>query len=59
MDFGLDNPHSRYVYRVLKPDKDPSENLTYKDSYSIRSIPQHIESGLRIPSSYPFTTSSF
>ena len=59
MSLGLDNLHSRYVYRVLRPDEDPSENLTCKDPYSIRSIAQHVESGLRIPSKYISTTSSF
>ena len=59
MCFGLDNLNSRFVYRVLRPDEDPYDNLTCKDSYSMRSIAQHVESGLRIPSQYISTTCSF
>ena len=59
MSLGLDNLNSRFVYRVLRPDEDPYDNLTCKDSYSMRSIAQHVESGLRIPSQYISTTCSF
>ena len=59
MSLGLDNLYSRYVYRVLRPDEDPYENLTCKDFNSIRSIAQHVETGLTIPSQYISTTSSF
>ena len=59
MSIGLDNFHSRYVYRVLRPDEDPHENLTCKDFNSIRSIAQHVQTGLRIPSQYISTTRSF
>ena len=59
MSLGLDNLNSRFVYRVLRPDEDPYDNLTCKDTYSMRSIAQHVESGLRIPSQYISTTCSF
>ena len=59
MSLGLYNLHSRYVYRVLRPDEDPNKNITCKDPYSTRSIAQHVESGLRIPSQYISTTSNF
>ena len=59
MSVGLDNFHSGYVYRVLRPDEDPLVNLTCKDSNSIRSIAQHVQTGLRIPSQYISTTRSF
>ena len=58
MSLGLDNFHSRYVFRVMRPDEDPYENLTCKDPNSFRSIAQHVESGLKIPSQYISTTSS-
>ena len=34
MSLGLDNLSSRYVYRVLRPDEDPREDLSCKDSSS-------------------------
>ena len=59
MSLGLDNLYSRYVYRVLRPDEDPYDNLTCKDPNSIRSIAQHVETGLRIPSQYISTSRNF
>ena len=43
---------------MIRPDEDPHKNLTCKDPNSFRSIAQHVESGLRIPSQYISTTSS-
>ena len=59
MCVGLDNLSSRYVYRVLRPDEDPHEDLSCKDSSSKRSLAEHVETGLRIPSRYISTTVSF
>ena len=59
MSLGLDNLSSRYVYRVLRPDEDPHEDLSCKDSSSKRSLAEHVETGLRIPSRYISTTVSF
>ncbi|KAI6661811.1 hypothetical protein LOD99_9818 [Oopsacas minuta] len=58
MSLGLENFNFRYVYRVLRPNENPYQDLTCKDSTSIRSIAQHVQSGLRIPSQYISTTSS-
>ena len=59
MSSGIDKFPWRYLYRVLRPDEDQNVDLTCKDPYSIRSIAQHVESGLRIPSQYISTTCSF
>ena len=58
MSTGLDKDSSRYVYRVLRPDEDPKKNLTCKDSSSKRSLAEHVETGLTVPSQYISTTSS-
>ena len=58
MSLGLVKLNSHYVYRVLRPDEDPHGNLSCKDSGSNRSLAQHIETGLRIPSKFISTTSS-
>ena len=55
----FDKLNSRYVYRVLRPDEDPHEDLSCKDSTSKRSLAEHVETGLRIPSRYISTTVSF
>ena len=59
MSLGLDKLSSRYVYRVLRPDEDPHEDLSCKDSTSKRSLAEHVETGLRTPSRYISTTVSF
>ena len=59
MSLGLGNLNSRYVYRVLRPDEDPHEDLSCKDSTSKRSLAEHVETGLRTPSRYISTTVSF
>ena len=58
MSQGLNKFHSRYVYRVLRPDEDSARDLTCSDSSSKRSLAEHVETGLRIPSKYISTTSS-
>ena len=58
MSFGLDNFHSRFVYRVLRPDEDQNENLTCKDANSRRSLALHVEKGLWTPSKYISTAGS-
>ena len=52
MTFGLDNFHSRYVYRVLRPDENKNVYLTCKDASSTRSLAIHVETGLWIPLKY-------
>ena len=58
MSLGLDNFIARYVYRVLRPDEDPSEDIACKAPHSNRSISEHIATGLRTPSKFISTTSS-
>ena len=58
MSSGLDNFHSSYVYRVLRPDEDENEDLTCKDASSKRSLAIHVETGLWTPSKYISTAGS-
>ena len=58
MSRGLDNFHSSYVYRVLRPNEDPNSDLSCCAPLSIRTISQHVATGLRDPSRYISTTSS-
>ena len=58
MSRGLDDFHSSYVYRVLRPDEDFNSHLHCCDIKSTRSIDQHIADGLKIPSHFISTTSS-
>ena len=58
MSLGLDDLNVRYVYRVLRPDEDPNEDIACKAPHSNRSISEHIATGLRTPSKFISTTSS-
>ena len=58
MSRGLDCFHSNYVYRVLRPNEDPSSDLTCCAPRSVRTISQHVATGLKDPSRYISTTSS-
>ena len=56
---GLDTFHSEYLYRVLRPNESPDKNLVCCDRFSLRTIDQHVESGLNDPSRFISTTSDF
>ena len=58
MSRGLDCFHSNYVYRVLRPNENPSSDLTCRAPRSVRTISQHVATGLKNPSRYISTTSS-
>ena len=58
MSLGLEDLNVRYVYRVLRPDEDPNEDIACKAPHSNRSISEHIATGLRTPSKFISTTSS-
>ena len=59
MSQGLDDFNARYVYRVLRPDEDPNEDITCQAPQSRRTVSEHIETGLKTPSRFISTTSSF
>ena len=59
MSQGLDDFNARYVYRVLRPDEDPYEDIACKAPHSRRTVSEHIETGLREPSKFISTTSSY
>ena len=58
MSQGLDDFNARYVYRVLRPDEDPNEDIACQAPQSRRTVSEHIETGLKTPSSFISTTSS-
>ena len=58
MSKGLDNFHSRFVYRVLRPEEDFDNHLLCCDIMSDRTLDQHVEDGLTVPSHFISTTSS-
>ena len=58
MSRGLDNFHSSYVYRVLRPNEDFNSHLHCCDIKSTRRIDQHVADGLKVPSHFISTTSS-
>ena len=58
MSAGLEHFHSRFVYRVLRPDEDPTSDLLVLGPLSKRTIDQHVATGLKLPSKYISTTSN-
>ena len=57
MSRGLDNFHSQYLYRVLRPNESPNKDLVCCDPSSPRTIDEHVETGLTQPSRFISTTS--
>ena len=57
MSRGLDNFHSQYLYRVLRPNESPNQDLVCCDPSSPRTIDEHVETGLTQPSRFISTTS--
>ena len=53
---GLSSLGQRYVYRVLREDENPQQDLVCKAPHSMRSLAQHIEDGLTHPSRFISTT---
>ena len=58
MTHGLRHYNSQYLYRVLRPDEDHTQDLRCLAPTSTRDISEHVESGLRIPSKYISTSAS-
>ena len=57
MSRGLDNFHSQYLYRVLRPNESPNQEIVCCDPSSPRTIDEHVETGLTQPSRFISTTS--
>ena len=58
MSRGLNTFQGRYLYRVLRPVENPKRNLKSVAPTSTRTIGEHVETGLSLPTKYISTTSS-
>ena len=56
---GLDNLNQEYLYRALRTDEDPYQDIVAKAPHSYRSIDEHVKDGLKNPSNYISTTTRF
>ena len=59
MSRGLNYFKSNYVYRVLRPNEDPNNDLTCVNSHSSCTIDEHVESGLHTPTRYIYRQARF
>ena len=59
MSRGLDKYKGEFVYRLLRPNEDPYNDIVCKNPNCNHDISQHVGEGLKIPTQFISTTASF